>query len=100
MNIIWSKKAVETFEGNIHYLKTHWTEKEVQKFTARVFHYLEVLASEPFIARKTFKTKHTYIGIIIPHISVVYRVKPAREALEIVTFLDHRQSGKKNKRFL
>jgi len=100
MEIIWSKKAVETFEANIDYLKAQWSEKEVRKFTTRVFHYLDLLTQEPFIARKTYKTKHTYIGIIIPHIAVVYRVKPASNLLEVVTFLDNRRSLKKNNALL
>ncbi|MBC6109169.1 type II toxin-antitoxin system RelE/ParE family toxin [Pedobacter fastidiosus] len=97
MTIIWSKKAGETFQKNIDYLKENWTEVEVKKFLNRVFSYLETLSQEPLIGRKTYKTKHTYIGTIIPHISVVYRVKPRKELLEIVTFIDNRQSNKKRK---
>ncbi len=100
MNIIWSKRAGETFKKNIDYLKENWTEIEVKKFITRVFTYLETLSKEPFISRKTYKTKNTHIGIIIPHISVVYRIKPKIKTLEIVTFIDNRQSGKKKKRFL
>ncbi|WP_025144186.1 type II toxin-antitoxin system RelE/ParE family toxin [Pedobacter jeongneungensis] len=100
MNIIWSKRAGETFQKNIDYLKENWTEIEVKKFIARVFTYLETLSKEPFISRKTYKTKNTHIGVIIPHISVVYRIKPKTKTLEIVTFIDNRQSGKKKKRFL
>lgn len=100
MTIVWSEKAGETFQRNIDYLKAHWTQAEVDKFISRVFEYLEVLSNEPFIARKTYKTKNTYIGVIIPHISVVYRVRPRKGLLEIVTFIDNRQSRKKNNRFL
>lgn len=100
MEIIWSKKAGETFQKNIDYLKENWTEIEVKKFINRVFTYLETLRKEPFISRKTYKTKHTHIGVIIPHISVVYRIKPQKQTLEIVTFIDNRQSNKKKKRFL
>jgi plasmid stabilization system protein ParE len=100
MNIIWSKKAGETFQRNIDYLKENWTEVEVKKFITRVFTYLETLSEEPLISRKTYKTKNTHIGFIIPHISVVYRIKPKKEILEIVTFIDNRQSSKKKKRFL
>lgn len=100
MEIIWSKKAGETFQKNIDYLKENWTEVEVKKFINRVFAYLETLSKEPFISRKTYKTKNTHIGFIIPHISVVYRIKPKKETLEIVTFIDNRQSSKKKKRFL
>jgi plasmid stabilization system protein ParE len=100
MTIIWSQKAGETFQRNIDYLKDNWTQAEVDKFISRVFQYLKVLSNEPFIARKTYKTKNTYIGVIIPHISVVYRVKPKKSVLEIVTFIDNRQSLKKNRSFL
>lgn len=100
MTIIWSQKAGETFQRNIDYLKENWTQNEVNKFIARVFEYLEVLAGEPFIARRTYKTKDTYIGVIIPHISIVYRIKPRKKLLEVVTFIDNRQSLKKNRRFL
>ncbi len=100
MDIIWSKKAGETFQKNIDYLKENWTEVEVKKFITRVFAYLDTLSEEPLISRKTYKTKNTHIGFIIPHISVVYRFKPKSNTLEIVTFIDNRQSSKKKKRFL
>jgi plasmid stabilization system protein ParE len=100
MTILWSNKAIETLKKNIDYLLDNWSEVESEKFKRRVFEYLETLTSEPFIARKTLKTKHTYIGVIIPHISVVYRIKPKSRILEIVTFIDNRQSIKKNKRHL
>jgi len=100
MKIIWSKRAGETFQKNIDYLKENWTEVEVQKFVTRVFLYLDTLAEEPLIARKTYKTKNTHIGTIIPHISVVYRIQPKKGILEIVTFIDNRQSLKKRKSFL
>lgn len=100
MKIIWSKKAGETFQKNIDYLEENWTEVEVKKFVNRVFSYLETIAEEPLISRKTFKTKHTHIGLIIPHISIVYRIKPQSGIVEIVTFIDNRQSYTKKKRFL
>ena len=60
MRIIWSEKAGETFQNNIDYLREHWTEKETQKFINRVFQYLETLENNPFIGRKTAKTKHIF----------------------------------------
>lgn len=98
MIIIWSRKAGETFQKNIDYLLENWPEIESKKFIARVFEYLDTLSKAPFIARKTYKTKHTYIGVVIPHISIVYRIKPRKGTLEIVTFIDNRQSLKKNRR--
>lgn len=98
MIIIWSRKAGETFQRNIDYLLENWPEAESKKFIARVFEYLDTLSKTPYIARKTYRTKHTYIGVIIPHISLVYRIKPRKGTLELVTFIDNRQSLKKNRR--
>lgn len=100
MRIIWSEKAGETFQNNIDYLREHWTEKETQKFINRVFQYLETLENNPFIGRKTTKTKHIYIGLIIPYISVVYRINPGSDTIELVTFIDNRRSLKKNRKYL
>lgn len=100
MRIIWSEKAGETFQKNIDYLKEHWTEKETQKFVNRVFQYLDILGDSPFIGRKTNKSKYTYIGLIIPHISVVYRMQPNSETIELITFIDNRRSLKKNRKYL
>jgi len=41
MTIIYTQKAGETFQRNIHYLKDNWTQNEVDKFVARVFEYFE-----------------------------------------------------------
>jgi len=78
MTIVWSKKAGETFQKNIDYLRENWTEVEVKKFTTRVFKYLDTLAEEPLISRKTYQNKHTHIGSIITNISVVYRISPEK----------------------
>jgi len=60
MDIIWSKRAGETFQKNIDYLKENWAEVELKKFITRVFSYLETLSEEPLISRKTYKTKNTH----------------------------------------
>ncbi|WP_295655099.1 type II toxin-antitoxin system RelE/ParE family toxin [uncultured Mucilaginibacter sp.] len=100
MKIIWSEKAGETLQKRIDYLKIHWTEKEIRQFTKRVFDYLETLANEPLIARPTYKTKNTHIGVIIKQVSVIYRVKPGKNVIELVAFIDNRQNPKKTKQLL
>jgi hypothetical protein len=57
--IVWTKKAVQTFGKRIVYLETHWTEKEIFYFTARVNEYLKLLQSQPTMYRKSARLKHT-----------------------------------------
>jgi plasmid stabilization system protein ParE len=97
IEIIWTKKAVQTFGRRIAYLEEHWTEKEIFSFTARVNEYLETLQTQPLMFRKSAKIKHTHIGVIIKQVSLVYRIKPKSQSIELIAFIDNRQNPKKNK---
>jgi hypothetical protein len=95
IEIIWTKKAIQTFGKRIAYLEEHWTEKEIFNFTARVNEYLGSLQSQPLMFRKSPRLKHTHIGVIIKQVSLIYRVKPAKNIIELVAFIDNRQNPKK-----
>ncbi|MDR6941775.1 type II toxin-antitoxin system RelE/ParE family toxin [Mucilaginibacter pocheonensis] len=97
IEIVWTKKAVQTFSKRIAYLEEHWTEKEIFDFTARVNEYLETLQTQPLMFRKSARIKHTHIGVIIKQVSLVYRIKPKSKTIELITFIDNRQNPKKNK---
>jgi plasmid stabilization system protein ParE len=97
IEIIWTKKAVQTFGRRIAYLEEHWTEKEIFNFTARVNEYLETLRTQPLMFRKSARIKHTHIGVIIKQVSLVYRIKPKSQTIELIAFIDNRQNPKKNK---
>ncbi|MDP9048400.1 MAG: type II toxin-antitoxin system RelE/ParE family toxin [Bacteroidota bacterium] len=75
IEIIWTKRAVQTFGKRIAYLEEHWTEKEIFKFTSRVNEYLELLQRQPLMFRKSVELKHTHVGVIIKQVSLVYRIK-------------------------
>jgi hypothetical protein len=93
--IVWTKKAVQTFGKRIAYLEKHWTEKEIFNFTIRVNEYLSSLKTQPLMFRKSAKAKHTYIGVIIKQVSLVYRVKPLSHTIELIAFINNRQNPKR-----
>lgn len=93
--IVWTKKTIKTFENRIAYLEEHWTEKEIFNFTARVNEYLITLISQPLMFRKSAKLKHTHIGVIIKLVSLVYRIKPKSNVIELIAFIDNRQNPKR-----
>jgi hypothetical protein len=80
--IVWTKKAIETFGQRIAYLEKHWTEKEIFNFTTRVHEYLNTLQTQPLMFRRSTKLKHTHIGVIIKEVSLVYRIKPKSDCIE------------------
>lgn len=92
IEIVWTPKAIQTFGKRIAYLEEHWTEKEIFNFTARVNEYLETLRSQPLMFRSSKKKKHTHIGVIIKQVSLVYRLKPKNNVIELIAFIDNRQN--------
>jgi plasmid stabilization system protein ParE len=95
IEIIWTKRAVQTFGKRIAYLEEHWTEKEIFNFTSRVNEYLESLQSQPLMFRKSARLRHTHIGVIIKEVSLIYRVKAKGRTIELVAFIDNRQNPKR-----
>ncbi|MGZ3757668.1 MAG: type II toxin-antitoxin system RelE/ParE family toxin [Mucilaginibacter sp.] len=95
--IVWTKKAILTFGQRIEYLEKNWTEKEIFNFTARVNEYLITLRTQPLMFRKSTKLKHTHIGVIIKQVSLVYRIKPKSNCIELIAFIDNRQNPKQQK---
>lgn len=95
VEIIWTKKAIKTFGNRIAYLEEHWTEKEIFNFTARVNEYLKMLRTQPLMFRKSTRLKHTRIGVIIKQVSLVYRIKPKSNTIELIAFIDNRRNPKR-----
>ena len=93
IEIIWTKKAIKTFDKRIAYLEQHWTKKEIFNFTTRVNEYLESLQSQPLMFRKSVRLKNTHIGVLIKQVSLVYRVK-SKNCIELIAFIDNRQNPK------
>ncbi|HEY8783660.1 MAG TPA: type II toxin-antitoxin system RelE/ParE family toxin [Mucilaginibacter sp.] len=95
IEIIWTKRAVKTFGKRIAYLEEHWTEEEIFNFTIRVNEYLNSLQSQPLMFRKSTRLRHTHVGVIIKQVSLVYRVKPKTNVIELIAFIDNRQNPKR-----
>lgn len=95
--IVWTPTALRTFQKNIDYLEEHWTEREIISFVTRTSDVLDTLSNAPLIFRESYKIKNTRVGVIIKQISVVYRVKPRKKVIELITFIDNRADTKKSR---
>lgn len=95
--IVWTPTALRTFQKNIDYLQEHWTDREITNFVTRVSDFLSTLSHSPRISRESYKVKNTRIGLIVKQVSVVYRVKPRKKVIELITFIDNRTDTKKSR---
>jgi plasmid stabilization system protein ParE len=95
--IIWTKKALSTFEKQIKYLDENWSETEIKNYVGIVSSFLKTLSQEPLAFRKSIKLPNIHIAVVIKQVSIVYRVKPRKKVIELITFLDNRQNPRKTR---
>ena|ERR1700676_4812259 len=89
--IIWTPEALSTFEERIKYLK-YIGQKKKTNFKKRVNEYFEIFEEKPPIGNTSCKLKSVYICLIIKQISLIYRVNILAKEIQLISFIDNRQS--------
>lgn len=92
--IIWSPKAVDTFENVIDYLQTNWTEKEIRKFVVETEHIIQLISINPHLFRGSEK-ENIFEAVITKHNLLLYQVNQNAKTIELLSFFDTRKDPKK-----
>ncbi len=97
LKVIWSPQAIETFSEIVDYLHKYWTEKEVTNFVRQSNKIIEHICYNPGMYRESEKKKHQHRAFIFKPVSLVYRYKPRKKEIELITFWNNRRNPKKLK---
>ena len=95
--ITWSLEALSTYLLAIDYLEKVWTEREVKNFIRLVDDKLQLLITQPRLGRPSMKVKNVHRTVIHKRITLVYRHKPIKKEIELVTFWNNWQNPEKLK---
>lgn len=94
--IVWTSKALENYERNIHYLEENWTKKEVIHFIQLVEKKLLLLSNHPYIGspknKKQVNIRHTFIH---KRITLIYNIRPQKKQIELLVFWNTYQNPAK-----
>lgn len=93
--IIWSTKAIASFDRIIKYLEKKWTRKEIEKLISNTQKVLQQIESGS-IKFKSSGKKNIHEVLITKHNLLIYRLKKGQ--IDLLVFYDTRQHPKK-KRF-
>ena len=93
--IIWSLKAIASFDKIVIYLEKNWTAREIEKLVSNTQKTLQQIESEAIKFRSSGK-KNIHEVLITKHNLLIYRVK--KNQIDLIVFYDTRQDPKK-KRF-
>lgn len=96
--VIWTIKAINSYGGNIEYLKSEWSQKEAQNFISVVEKKLAILSLQPYIGiPASVKKSNIRYTILNKRMSLVYRVKPRNKQIELILFWNTYQNPAKLK---
>lgn len=94
--IIWTAEANSNLDTIVQYLRSEWTEKEVQKFITKLNKAILLIASRPQLFRLTNKRKGLRKFVLTKHTSIFYLQK--KSYIYIVALFDNRQDPYKSPR--
>ncbi len=91
IEINWSDEAIETFEENINYLESEWSEKEVTKFILQTTHIIERLKRFPLSYPPGLKNKKYRRARLNKYIALFYHYHKTKSQITLLTFWNVKQ---------
>lgn len=88
--VLWSDNAKISYDSNIEFLQEEWTYNEIKNFINKTDEAIERLRMFPYIGQPIQDFENYRRIIIVPQISLVYRVVNVREIL-LITFFNNYQ---------
>jgi len=92
LEIKWTKKAANDFIEAQEYLLSTWGEVSSQKFTKKVFNFLDLLAEFPLIGTVEHRELNIRGFVIVKQLTLFYQVRDSK--IILLRFYDNRQDPK------
>jgi plasmid stabilization system protein ParE len=90
MKVVWSPKAINSFNKIVDFLSDRWTKKEIDNFAHETDKVIGQITENPYMFVATQKRKNVRKGLINRLTSLFYRVKPRKKEIELLLFRDNR----------
>ena len=90
-NVFWTLKASKDFENIVSYLKTNWSEKEINNFIAKLNKAINLISSRPKLFIVTNSRKNLRRCVLTKQTTIYY--KEADSKIYIVSLHDNRQNS-------
>ncbi len=90
--IVWSPKALKSYEEILQYIEGEFNDIAVQKFVRKTLTMLAHIARDPAMFRKSDKGKHKHIVVVTEKTTLYYRVKPRKREVQLLLFWDNRRN--------
>ena len=93
--IRWTDESIQNLESILNYIKTTWTEKEVNNFKSKLTHQLKIIQRFPTIFPASEHNSRLRKAVMSKQTSLIYEFK--EDIIYIVSIFDNRQNPKRIK---
>ena len=94
-HVYWTNKALLNVSSIVDYIKSKWTQKEVDAFLNEVEEIIRVIERNPKLFKSSIKRKNIHIALVTKHNMLVYQIQPLKKQINILLIWDTRQSPKR-----
>lgn len=93
--IRWTEHAISELKETLEYLENNWTERELQTFSAKLDHTIELISKTPEIFPTSFEKKNIRKAVVENHNNLYYRIN--ENSIEIISLFSNRKNPSKKK---
>ena len=93
--ILWTDHAVSELQETIEYLESHWTERELRRFSAKLDHTIELISKTPEIFPASLEKNNIRKAVVEKYNNLYYRIN--NDSVEIISLFSNRKNPDKKK---
>jgi plasmid stabilization system protein ParE len=88
--VVFTEEALEDYFKILNYLKSNWTNREVENFQTEIMDIVELIALFPEFGKKSIKVEYARSIMIKPYHKVYY--EQIKDKIFILSIFDTRQN--------
>jgi plasmid stabilization system protein ParE len=93
--VVWTNKASKSYWQIIDYLASEFDDKVVSRYVTKVHNKIELIASNPYLFRKSTSQRNVFITVIHKRTTLTYRYRPVKKRIELLVFWNTRMDPSK-----
>ena len=88
--VFWTDHAISELKETIEYLRKNWTERELNNFSAKLDHTIELISKTPEIFPSSFEKIEIRKAVVEKYNNLYYRI--IGNSVEIISLFSNRKS--------
>jgi len=92
--VVFTEEALEDYFKILNYLKSNWTNREIENFQTEVMDIVELISLFPEFGKKSIKVEYARSIMIKPYYKVYY--EQIKDTIFILSIFDTRQNPEQN----